>query len=207
MHQLPVDDIVRYTGTTRMGSLAQGNIMHLLIDSRKLLFPESTLFFAIKTDRGDGHLYIEDLYQKGVRHFVVQDAPNLSLMPDASFYVTNDVVKALQKLAATHRRQFHIPIVGITGSNGKTIVKEWLYHLLHELKNIVRSPRSFNSQLGVPLSVWQLSPEHELGVFEAGISKKGEMKNLRDVIRPTIGIMTNIGTAHSEGFESLEKKL
>jgi len=207
MNHLPVDDIARYTGATRVGSLAEGSVSHLLIDSRKLLFPDSTLFFAIRTDRGDGHLYVEDLYRKGVRHFVVEKIPELSTLPEASFYLTPDVVQVLQKLAATHRMQFDIPVIGITGSNGKTIVKEWLYHVLHAAKNIVRSPRSYNSQLGVPLSVWQLSPEHELGIFEAGVSKKGEMQNLNSIIRPTIGIMTNIGDAHSEGFDSLAQKL
>ena len=134
MNHLPVDDIARYTGATRVGSLAEGNISHLLIDSRKLLFPESTLFFAIRTDRGDGHLYVEDLYRKGVRHFVVEKIPELSTLPEASFYLTSDVVQVLQKLAATHRMQFDIPVIGITGSNGKTIVKEWLYHVLHAAK-------------------------------------------------------------------------
>ena len=207
MNHLQVDDIARYAGATRLGSLAKGSISHLLIDSRKLLFPESTLFFAIQTDRGDGHQYIQDLYRKGVRHFVVEKIPDLSDMPEASFYFTNDAVMGLQQLAATHRMQFALPVIGITGSNGKTIVKEWLYHILHAAKSIVRSPRSFNSQLGVPLSVWQLSPEHELAIFEAGISKRGEMKNLQTTIRPTIGIITNIGAAHSEGFDSLQQKL
>ena len=207
MPHLPVDDIIEYTRAVRHGFAADGYVDHLLIDSRKLLFPESTLFFAIRTERGDGHHFIEDLYQRGVRHFMVDHVPDLMRMPEASFYVTEDVVSALQNLVAVHRSFFHIPIIGITGSNGKTIVKEWLFHLLHPIKHIVRSPRSYNSQLGVPLSVWQLNDEHELGIFEAGISKRGEMQKLRSIILPTIGVMTNIGSAHSDGFDSMEQKI
>ena len=207
MTGLPVDDIVLQTGAILKGHTPTGIIRHLLIDSRKLLVPEASLFFAIKTSQRDGHFFIDDLYQKGVRHFMVSSAPEPREYPEASFYVTDNVISSLQKIAVCHRNKFHIPVIGITGSNGKTIVKEWLFHLLQSEKNIVRSPRSYNSQLGVPLSVWELNEEHELGIFEAGISKRGEMQQLKKVIQPTLGIITNIGAAHSEGFASIEEKL
>lgn len=207
MYHLHANDIARYTGAKLSGHPADGSIVHLLIDSRKLLFPDTSLFFAIRTESGDGHRYIDDLYQQGVRHFVVDHFPDAADKPEATFYVVDDVVKALQDLVAAHRSKYHIPVIGITGSNGKTIVKEWLYHLLQPFFNIVRSPRSFNSQLGVPLSVWPMEAEHQLGIFEAGISRKDEMQYLQQVIRPTMGIMTNLGDAHNEGFFSKDEKL
>lgn len=207
MTGLPVDDIVLQTGAILKGHTPSGFIRHLLIDSRKLLVPETSLFFAIRTSQRDGHVFIDDLYKKGVRHFMVNRVPESLPYPEASFYVTENVITALQKIAAWHRSHFNIPIIGITGSNGKTIVKEWLFHLLSSEINIVRSPRSYNSQLGVPLSVWQLENEHQLGIFEVGISKQGEMQQLQKIIQPSLGIMTNIGAAHSEGFASLEEKL
>jgi alanine racemase len=207
MTGLPVDDIVLQTGAILKGHTPTGFVRHLLIDSRKLLVPETSMFFAIRTSQRDGHVYIDDLYQKGVRNFMVNIVPETANYPEASFYVTENVIAALQKLAICHRRIFNIPVIGITGSNGKTIVKEWLFHLLSSKKNIVRSPRSYNSQLGVPLSIWQMEPANELGIFEAGISKKGEMQQLQKIIQPTLGIMTNIGAAHSEGFASMEEKL
>ena len=129
-----------------------------------------------------------------------------SLYPEANFLLVNDTLDALQQLAAYHRQQFNIPVIGITGSNGKTIVKEWLYQLLHEDYNIVRSPKSYNSQIGVPLSVWQMNEQHTLAIFEAGISQQGEMEKLEKIIRPTIGVLTNIGEAHSEGFIDDDQK-
>lgn len=207
MANLSVDDIVLQTGATLKGSTPQGLIRYLLIDSRKLLVPEHTLFFAIRSSKRDGHEFINDLYQKGVRHFMVNQMPDVSQYPDAVFYITENVVSALQKIAMVHRGKFDIPVMGITGSNGKTIVKEWLFHLLQSSKNIVRSPRSYNSQLGVPLSVWQMDKSHQLGIFEAGISTVGEMQQLQKIIQPTLGIMTNIGDAHSEGFTSMDEKL
>lgn len=201
------DHIVSITGATHIGKVAQGTIKHLLIDSRKLVFPETTLFFAIKTDSGDGHKYIEDLYHNGVRHFVISVQQSYSNFPEAAFYHSDNVIAALQKIASAHREQFNYPVIAITGSNGKTIVKEWLNHLLTEEKRIVRSPRSYNSQLGVPLSIWQMHTEHDLAIIEAGVSEKGEMQKLAAVIRPDIGIITNIGEAHSEGFSSLQDKL
>lgn len=175
-------------------------IDHLLLDSRKIFSPATSLFFALKGPRRDGHQFIAELYKKGVRNFLVSEKADLSFFPEANFILADDTLIALQELAAHHRQQFHFPVIGITGSNGKTIVKEWLYQLLHEEYNIVRSPKSYNSQIGVPLSIWQMNEHHTLGIFEAGISKQGEMSRLERIIRPDIGILTNIGEAHSEGF-------
>ncbi|MBC7948305.1 MAG: alanine racemase [Chitinophagaceae bacterium] len=178
----------------------------LLLDSRKVHSPATSLFFALAGKRRDGHSYIEELYEKGIRSFVVSARIDTLSFPDAAFVTVPDTLKALQELAAFHRSRFEIPVIGITGSNGKTIVKEWLYQLLHHEYNIVRSPKSYNSQIGVPLSVWQMNEHHTLGIFEAGISRPGEMDKLERIIRPTIGILTNIGEAHSEGFTSLAHK-
>ena len=155
----------------------------LLTDSRRLSFPEQSLFFALQTKTNDGHNYIQGLYKLRVRNFVVSTfLPEFESMPEANFLVVKDTLKALQKLAAHHRKRFNIPVIGITGSNGKTIVKEFLYQLLHNEFNIVRSPRSYNSQLGVPLSVWQMSDKNTLGIFEAGISQPDEMERLQPII-------------------------
>ncbi|MES2373134.1 MAG: bifunctional UDP-N-acetylmuramoyl-tripeptide:D-alanyl-D-alanine ligase/alanine racemase [Bacteroidota bacterium] len=181
-------------------------IEHLLIDSRKIVFPQTSLFFAISGPRRDGHQFIREVYERGVRNFVVRKGFNGSAFPQANFLQVTDVLASLQELAAYHRSRFAIPVIGITGSNGKTIVKEWLYQLLRQDHNIVRSPRSYNSQIGVPLSVWQINEQHTLGIFEAGISTVGEMKNLAKVIQPTTGIFTNIADAHSEGFENDKQK-
>lgn len=182
-----------------------GNIEHLLTDSRKVYAPATSLFFALQGPRRDGHHFIPELYDKGVRFFVVTQIPDKKF-PDALFLQVEDSLEALQLLAAYHRSQFSIPVIGITGSNGKTIVKEWLYQLLQTDFNIVRSPKSFNSQLGVPLSVWQMDHMHTLAIFEAGISQPGEMEKLQTIIKPTIGILTSIGDAHSSGFKSKEQK-
>ena len=183
----------------------QGSIEWLLTDSRSLCFPDETLFFALKSKRNDGHKYIPDLYRHGVRAFVVSQVPK-GTFPDGIFLVVPNPLKALQQLTEAHRQRFQIPIIGVTGSNGKTVVKEWLYQLLGPDKVITRSPRSYNSQIGVPLSVWQLNEQSQLGIFEAGISEMGEMRALQSIIRPTIGIITNIGGAHQENFFSKEEK-
>ncbi len=198
-----ISKIINATGTIQQDAV----IEHLLLDSRKVYSPLSSLFFALKGPRRDGHRFIADLYQKGVRNFVVSESIDESIYPDAVFLQVKDTLKALHKLAAYHRQQFNIPVIGITGSNGKTIVKEWLYQLLHEKFNIVRSPKSYNSQIGVPLSVWQMDPQHTLAIFEAGISQAGEMENLWKIMRPTIGVITTIGEAHSEGFENIQEKI
>jgi len=182
-------------------------IEHLLLDSRRLIFPETSLFFALPGPRRGGHLFIKELYERGVRNFVVYEEISGSAYKDANIILVPDTMRALQQLASFHRQQFVIPIIGITGSNGKTIVKEWLNQLLEDDYNIVRSPKSYNSQIGVPLSVWQMNEKHELGIFEAGISQTGEMDKLEDIIRPGIGIFTNIGEAHNEGFENKQQKI
>jgi len=179
----------------------------LLTDSRSLSFPDESLFFAIRTARNDGHNYIQELYQQNLRYFVVSEMrPEFKKLTDAVFLLVNDTLQALQRLASAHRASFSIPVIGITGSNGKTVVKEWLYQLLHDDYRIVRSPRSYNSQIGVPLSVWALNENTELGIFEAGISEMYEMERLQSIIQPTIGIFTNLGEAHQENFTGLKPK-
>lgn len=181
-------------------------IEHILLDSRKLLTAETSLFFPLVSERRNAHQYIQELYKLGVSNFVVSEPLNVHL-PKANVILVKNTMQALHALVAYHRQQFHIPVIGITGSNGKTIVKEWLYQLLEKDYNIVRSPKSYNSQIGVPLSVWQMKPENNLAIFEAGISQPGEMVNLEKIIRPTIGIFTNIGEAHNEGFLNIRQKV
>ncbi len=198
--------IAEVSGGSLRGNFTDSRIEELLTDSRKLSTPLHTLFFALVTPSNDGHKYIADLYQRGVRYFVVAAIPDDSF-PDAGFIHVNNTQEALQKVAAWHRSSFDLPVIGITGSNGKTIVKEWLWQLLSPEYTIVRSPRSYNSQIGVPLSVWQISNMHTLALFEAGISEPGEMIRLAPVIRPKIGILTNIGHAHDQFFTSFDQKL
>ena len=201
-----IKDIARIIGA-QTDRLNDDKISLLLTDSRRLSFPEESLFFALRTKTNDGHKYIGELYKLRVRNFVVSEMrPEFERMTDANFLLVKDTLRALQKLAAYHRKRFNIPVIGITGSNGKTIVKEFLYQLLHNEFNIVRSPRSYNSQLGVPLSVWQMNEKHTLGIFEAGISQPDEMERLQPIIAPTIGIITNIGEAHQENFISSTQK-
>ncbi|MBE0650866.1 MAG: bifunctional UDP-N-acetylmuramoyl-tripeptide:D-alanyl-D-alanine ligase/alanine racemase [Bacteroidales bacterium] len=183
-------------------------VKDILIDSRRLITPEQSMFFALKTKRDDGQRYIEDLYEKGMRYFVVSSQDSwLTRFPEGSFFVVKDTLAALQQLAAAHRTNFDFPVIGITGSNGKTIVKEWLYQLMSPQKKLIRSPKSYNSQIGVPLSVWQMNEQHEMAIFEAGISEPDEMERLQSIIKPTVGIFTNIGEAHSEKFISIAQKI
>ena len=202
-----IEKVTTLIGARRYGN-SEGQVRWLLTDSRSLCFPEETLFFALKTQRNDGHRYIQDLYNRGVRQFVVEQVPEHyeTLYPEANFLRVPHTLAALQRLAERHRDEFDLPIVGITGSNGKTMVKEWLYQLLLPSQRIVRSPRSYNSQIGVPLSVWLLNEQTEVGIFEAGISQPGEMMALRDIIQPTIGVLTTLGAAHQENFRSMEEK-
>ncbi|MBX2890747.1 MAG: bifunctional UDP-N-acetylmuramoyl-tripeptide:D-alanyl-D-alanine ligase/alanine racemase [Saprospiraceae bacterium] len=186
---------------------ASAHVEFLLLDSRHIAAPAVSLFFALPGKRHDGHRYLVDLHKAGVRHFVVSEQIEPAALPEANILQVPDTLTALQAVAAHHRSRFHVPVVGITGSNGKTVVKEWLEQLLSPDYNIVRSPKSYNSQVGVPLSVWQMQPEHTLAIFEAGISQPGEMERLARIIRPTIGIFTNIGTAHREGFSSKSQKV
>ncbi|MGZ3884654.1 MAG: Mur ligase family protein, partial [Bacteroidia bacterium] len=181
-------------------------IRHLLTDSRSIQFFAESAFFALVTARNNGHRYIEELYKKGVRCFVVSEAIPFNA-PDACFIRVTDTLKALHQLTAHHRHEFALPVIAITGSNGKTIVKEWLYQLLKSHFTICRSPKSYNSQIGVPLSVWNLNAMHTLGIFEAGISTSNEMQALERIIKPTVGIFTGLGKAHQEGFSSIEEKL
>ena len=197
-------EIASFIGAKTEG-LKGREIDWLLTDSRSLCYPESTLFFAIKTEVGNGHLYVADLYQRGVRAFVVSEEVEGDF-PDADFLVVQNTLFALQSLAAQHRSRFDIPVIGITGSNGKTVVKEWLYQLLSPNFTITRSPRSYNSQTGVPLSVWGLNESTEIAIFEAAISKKNEMAALERIIKPTIGIFTCLGGAHQENFSTFEEK-
>ena len=204
-------------------------IEYLSTDSRKILHPSGSLFFALNTSQANGHAYIKNCYEKGVRYFIVSEDIKTSQFPEAGFIKVENTLKALQKLAAFHRSTLNPPapntfgtvghgeqrktnnekrptIISITGSNGKTMVKEWLYQLLHADYQIVRSPKSYNSQIGVPLSVWQMNETHDLAIFEAGISQRGEMQQLADIIQPTIGVFTFLGEAHQEGFDSMEEK-
>lgn len=201
-----VSSIASIVGAYLYGNVGADFVVeNILLDSRLLVSAEKTLFFAIVTERNDGHKYIKSLYDKGVRAFVVNVLP--PDMPYAVFIKVDDTLEALQNLAAFHRHRFSMPVIGITGSNGKTMVKEWLYQLLSPDYSIVRSPKSYNSQTGVPLSVWQMKEDDQLAVFEAGISQPGEMCRLRSIICPTIGIFTNIGQAHDENFSDINQKV
>lgn len=194
--------------TLRSGQPKQDrNISMLLIDSRSLTFAEETLFFALTTTTNDGHNYIHDLYDKGVRAFCVNHIPhNMLEVTDADFIIVENVTDALQKVAIECRATYAGTMIGITGSRGKTTVKEWLYQLLSSDHDIARSPRSYNSQIGVPLSVWEIAPSTQIAIIEAGISRRGEMATLEEIIRPAIGIITNIAHEHDEGFSSMEGK-
>ena len=184
------------------------SIHSIIIDSRSLLLQKNTLFIALKTQRNDGHYYIKDLYQKGVRNFLVEYLPeNIDAMPEANFILVKNTLTALQDFAAHHRQQFDYPVLGITGSNGKTIIKEWIFELLSHQKRIIRSPKSYNSQIGVPLSVLLMKKNYDLAIFEAGISQKQEMRQLEKIILPDIGIFTNIGDAHQENFDHIDEKI
>jgi len=201
----PVKDIVAILKSR--GQIVSPNaiIEHLLTDSRNITFAEKSLFIAISGKLHDGHQYVEDAYKGGARTFLVEKMP-INAHPDANYLLTENSLSALQALAAHHRRNFNIPVIGITGSNGKTIVKEWLNHLLKIDFDIIRSPKSYNSQLGVPLSVWEMDKQHELAIFEAGISLPSEMELLAKIIQPSIGIITNILNAHNEGFPNENDK-
>ncbi len=182
-------------------------IDNLLLDSRKIAHPASSLFIPLVTNKRNAHEFIDDVYEGGVRCFLVSEDIDTKKYKGAWFIKVENTLSALQHLVAWHRAKFLIPVIGVTGSNGKTIVKEWLYQLLESDYKIIRSPKSFNSQIGVPLSVWELKPEHTLGIFEAGISQAGEMDNLEKIIKPTIGIFTNIGETHNEGFLNTRHKI
>lgn len=202
-----IEKITALIGARRVGE-TDAKIGWLLTDSRSLCFPEETLFFALRSERNDGHNYVRELYRRGVRNFVVENVPREAANDyvDANFLKVVNTLAALQRLAERHRDEFDIPVVGITGSHGKTMVKEWLYQLLSPQMAVTRSPRSYNSQIGVPLSVWLLGEHTDVALFEAGISKPDEMPALRDIIQPTIGVLTSLGAPHQENFRSMEEK-
>lgn len=200
------------TTDARMGDSAK-SVSTILTDSRKLTNPAETIFFAIQTKRNSGAKYVDELYKKGVRNFVLPDLSDdgikdkFNQLVEANLFYVKDTIRALQMFVAHHRNQFDIPVIGITGSNGKTIVKDWMVQLLNDDRRIVSSPKSYNSQIGVPLSVWQMTEEHDIGIFEAGISEVGEMTNIQKVINPTIGVFTNVGQAHDENFLTRNQKI
>ena len=205
MIQYSLADIATITN----GSVFQNStltVSSFITDSRIHVSTHDALFVAIKGKQHDSHRFIEDLYQRGIKRFLLEQLPPV-LHDDAGYVVVSNTIFALQAIAANHRQKFEIPVIGITGSNGKTIVKEWLHFLLSTNYSIVRSPKSYNSQIGVPLSVSLLEKSHQLALFEAGISEPNEMINLQAIIKPTIGIFTNIGNAHQEFFESIEQKI
>ncbi|PBQ32610.1 bifunctional UDP-N-acetylmuramoyl-tripeptide:D-alanyl-D-alanine ligase/alanine racemase [Sphingobacteriaceae bacterium] len=186
------------------------SVSHYLNDSRGLHSAEETIFIALKTQRNNGHLYIPELIESGLKSFLVAEGEfDYSDFKDSdvSFIVSEDPLHTIQILASYHRQRFSIPVIGITGSHGKTVVKEWLYQLLKNDFAICRSPKSYNSQIGVPLSVLNLNETHTLGIFEAGISKEGEMERLASIIRPTLGVLTSFGSPHDEGFLNREQKM
>jgi alanine racemase len=203
----PVQTICDITGGKFLVKGANHTVKYLLHDSRRVIEGDTSLFFALITNHGDGHRFIADALTKGVRNFIVSKPVDFTGIGDGNVILVADTLKAMQTIAAYHRRQFAYPVIGITGSNGKTIVKEWLYQLLKESYRIVRSPKSYNSQVGVPLSVWQMNHYHDLALFEAGISEPGEMDALQEIIAPEIGILTNIGEAHDAHFTSHQQKL
>ena len=194
-------------GGTVLKLFKDREITTLVVDSRKSVVAEGTVFFAIFGQRNDGHQFVAELYQLGIRQFVIERELALGSFPEANFLLVPSSISSLQSLAAHHRRQFSIPVIGVTGSNGKTIIKEWLYQLLSPDYNIVKNPGSYNSQLGVPLAVWQMQAHHTLGIFEAGISKPDEMARLQEIIQPTVGLFANIGPAHDEGFRDNSQKI
>ncbi len=207
MENYSVSKIAKIVGG-QLKNVSDPRINHIITDSRKLFSPDNSLFVAIDGKRHDGHDYIPELYEKGIRNFLVSKTINSpEKYKKANFIEVPNAIGALQQLASYHRNQFSYPVIGITGSNGKTIVKEWIYHVLADSYNIVRSPKSYNSQIGVPLSVWSMTDDYDLAVFEAGISLPGEMQRIQNIIRPQIGVFTNIGEAHQENFENYSRKI
>ncbi len=204
-----LQNILEYLRPIQMHLVDERPIRHILTDSRKLTSPSDSLFFAMRTASGDGHKYISQLYEHGVRAFFICEPiePYVERYPDANIVQVQETLRALQQIASHWRMRYDYPVIGITGSNGKTVVKEFLYHLLSGCYRIVRSPKSYNSQLGVPLSILNMEEEHTLAIFEAGISMPMEMLRLQRIIRPTLGILTNIGAAHQENFVSLNQKI
>jgi len=210
IHQnYPVSEIVKIVNGKLVSDGGENQtVKDIIIDSRQFITADNCMFIALVSSRNDGHKYIQQLYVKGLRIFLISQTDFISNdMPDAAIVLVNNTLTALQQLAAYHRKQFDFPVIGITGSNGKTIVKEWLFQLLSPDRTIIRSPKSYNSQIGVPLSVWQMDKQHQLALFEAGISEPDEMEKLQKIIKPTIGLFTNIGQAHGENFIQMNQKV
>lgn len=205
--EISIDTLKQWCNGEWLAYNNSSNVEELVIDTRKIANAEVALFVALKTGRRNGHDFIPDAYEKGVRNFLVDEDVVIEKYKNSNFLKVTDSLIGLQQIITTYRRQFHPKVIGITGSNGKTIVKEWMYQLLSGTYNTVRSPKSYNSQIGVPLSVWLLEPENELAIFEAGISQPGEMEKLERMIHPDIGVFTNIGEAHSEGFLNNRQKI
>jgi UDP-N-acetylmuramyl pentapeptide synthase len=201
---LVIKDIITLLNASFSGSHSENSIENVSLDSRSLQNNQQTLFFCLVGPNNNGHHYIAELIEKGVRNFIVSE--KVEPVQDVNFLLVDNTLTALQKFASFYRKKFDFPVIGITGSNGKTIVKEWLNFLLSPDYNIIRSPKSYNSQVGVPLSVIGINEQHNLGIFEAGISTVHEMEHLEPIIEPTIGILTNIGSAHDEGFENIRSE-
>jgi len=206
---LKVSEIVEITGGELIRkSNNNPEVRDILVDSRRLINPDKCIFFALQGRNRSGHDYIPELYDNGIRLFVVSDnIPNLDSYKGSNVIKVNNTLAALQEVGSAHRQKYDYPVIGITGSNGKTIIKEWLFQLLQKKFKIVRSPKSYNSQIGVPLSVWQMEESNSMAVFEGGISQPDEMDKLQSIIKPNIGIFTNIGEAHDENFISLNQKI
>ncbi len=206
-HGIQIESLQKWANATWLLHNDNSPIEELVIDSRKIAQPENALFIALNAQHRDGHTFIEDAYNKGIRNFLVSKNLDVSLLQGSNVLFVKDTLAALQQIAFYKRKQYNVPVIGITGSNGKTVVKEWLFQLLGEEKDVVRSPKSYNSQIGVPLSVWLMEANHQIAIFEAGISQPGEMDKLEHIIQPTIGLFTNIGEAHSEGFLNIRQKI
>jgi alanine racemase len=203
---ISLQNIISLVNAQVIGKITNEVIETISIDSRSLQNDGETLFFALVGPNHDGHIYIEELINKGVKTFLVHYIPE-NVKDKAVFLQVENTLEALQKIAAYYRSLFQFPVIGITGSNGKTIIKEWLNFLLSPDYNIIRSPKSYNSQVGVPLSVLGINEKHNFGIFEAGISTVNEMQKLQAIIQPTIGILSNIGSAHDEGFANIGEKI
>jgi len=202
---ISVKNIIPVLNAEWIGNTSSAEVETISIDSRSLQNSSHTLFFALVGPNNDAHVFIKELIEIGVQNFVVTYVPE-DCKGKANFLIVENTLDALQQFATYYRGLFKFPVIGLTGSNGKTIVKEWLNFLLSPDFNVIRSPKSYNSQVGVPLSVIAINEKHNLGIFEAGISTVTEMEKLEAVIKPTIGILTNIGSSHDEGFKNLEQK-
>ncbi len=204
--KLRIDEIIKIVDGKLYGNV-KGDISQILTDSRSYCVPGETAFFALKGPHHNGHEFINQLKIKGVNCFIVSEKPIYNSLEDGFCFVhVKNTLAALHQIAAFNRNKFSKPLISITGSNGKTIIKEWLSQVLSKENKVIRSPKSYNSQVGVPLSLWLLDNEFDYGIIEAGISKPGEMERLEKIIRPDVGLISNIGEAHQENFSNFEEK-